>query len=116
MIAVLAEKREQAKKLAAPFASEEKGGYITVSSCPTFPNGALITWALGHLVSLEEPEAYDPKYKNWSFATLPIVPDSFKYSIIKSKSKQFGIVKRIINQPNISEVIILPTQVEKGNL
>lgn len=107
MIAVLAEKREQAKKLAAPYEWEEKGGYLTVSSCPTFPNGAIITWALGHLVSLEEPEAYDPKYKNWSFDTLPIVvPDSFKYSIIKSKSKQFSIVKRIINQPNISKVII----------
>lgn len=106
MIAVLAEKKEQAKKLAAPFEWEEKEGYITVSTCPTFPNGAFFTWALGHLVSLEEPEAYDPKYKNWLFDTLPIIPDSFKYSIIKSKSKQFGIVKRLINQPNVSEVII----------
>lgn len=106
MVVVLAEKKDQAKKLATPFEWREQDGFIEVTPCSIFPKGAYITWALGHLVALEEPEAYNEKYKNWVLETLPIIPETFRYTILKDKAKQFGIIKRLVNQTTVSEIII----------
>ena len=54
---------------------------------------AIVTWCVGHLVTMSYPEAYDMKYKRWSLNTLPFLPKEFKYEVIPSVEKQFSIVK-----------------------
>ena len=54
----------------------------------------MVTWALGHLVELAAPEAYDKKYKEWKMETLPMMPSPFKLEVIGKTAKQFGAVKR----------------------
>ncbi len=54
---------------------------------------SIVTWCVGHLVTMSYPEVYDPKFKRWSLATLPFLPDEFKYEIIPSVSRQFETVK-----------------------
>ena len=56
---------------------------------------AVVTWCVGHLVTMSYPEAYDPALKRWSLETLPFLPAEFKYEIIASESKQFNIVKSL---------------------
>lgn len=52
---------------------------------------AIVTWCVGHLVTMSYPEKYDEKYRRWSFETLPFIPDEFKYEVIDSVKKQFAI-------------------------
>ena len=54
---------------------------------------AVVTWCVGHLVTMSYPEAYDMKFKRWSLQTLPFLPKEFKYEVITNVSKQFEIVK-----------------------
>ena len=76
----------------------KKNGYIE--------NGEyIITWCIGHLVALSDPTAYNENYGKWSFADLPIIPDTFKYKIYPDKQKQFKIVKELMHRKDISEVI-----------
>ena len=53
---------------------------------------AIVTWCVGHLVTMSYPEAYDEKYKKWSLSTLPFIPQEFKYEVISSAAKQYRIV------------------------
>jgi DNA topoisomerase-3 len=106
MKVVLAEKRDQAMKLAAPFQTKSGNGYIEVLQCPTFPKGAYISWCLGHLFSLKEPQDYDSKWKSWSLDTLPIIPEQFHYSIVTGRNKQFQVIKKLVKDPKVSEIII----------
>ena len=53
----------------------------------------LVTWCVGHLVTMSYPDAYDPKYKRWAMETLPFIPSEFKYHVIDGVKKQFQIAK-----------------------
>lgn len=103
---VIAEKPDQAAKLAAPFSFTKKAGYFEVKPNTYFPNGALITWAIGHLCELKAPEEYNSTWKKWTLETLPIIPDRFEYKVTKSKYKQFNVIKGLVKRPDIREIII----------
>ncbi|WP_391207098.1 type IA DNA topoisomerase [Psychrobacillus sp. L4] len=93
---ILAEKPSQAKAYADAFSVKRHEGYLEINSCPIFPEGAYITWGIGHLVELKEPKAYDPKWDKWSLNSLPILPDRYEFQVAKGKFKQFTIVKKLM--------------------
>lgn len=95
---ILAEKPSQAKAYAEAFKTTKHEGYLEMAPNPIFPEGAFITWGIGHLVELKEPKAYDPKWAKWSLAALPILPESYQFQIARGKSQQFGIIKKLIQQ------------------
>lgn len=68
-------------------------------------NGYIVTWCVGHLVSLAMPQAYDEKYKKWDLANLPFIPEKWKYAIKQDTAKQYNIVKNLLLSDDISEVI-----------
>ncbi|WP_018086956.1 DNA topoisomerase III [Desulfurispora thermophila] len=65
----------------------------------------IVTWAIGHLVTLAEPEDYAPELKKWSMDTLPIIPDKFKLVPVSNTAGQFRIVKSLLHRPDVQEVI-----------
>ncbi|MEI4769078.1 DNA topoisomerase 3 [Psychrobacillus sp. FJAT-51614] len=93
---ILAEKPSQAKAYADAFSVKRHEGYLEINPCPIFPEGAYITWGVGHLVELKEPKAYDPKWDKWSLNSLPILPDNYEFQVAKGKYKQFTIVKKLM--------------------
>ncbi|MFF2753216.1 DNA topoisomerase 3 [Psychrobacillus sp. NPDC058041] len=93
---ILAEKPSQAKAYADAFSVKRHEGYLEINPCPTFPEGAYITWGIGHLVELKEPKAYDKKWDKWSLNSLPILPDRYEFQVAKGKFKQFTIVKKLM--------------------
>ncbi|SES00441.1 type IA DNA topoisomerase [Psychrobacillus sp. OK032] len=93
---ILAEKPSQAKAYADAFSVKRHEGFLEILPCPIFPEGAYITWGIGHLVELKEPKAYDPKWDKWSLNSLPILPDRYEFQVAKGKFKQFTIVKKLI--------------------
>jgi len=93
---ILAEKPSQAKAYADAFSVKRHEGYLEILPSPTFPEGAYITWGIGHLVELKEPKTYDPKWNKWSLTSLPILPDRYEFQIAKGKFKQFSIVKNLM--------------------
>lgn len=64
----------------------------------------VITWCVGHLVSLLYPESYDEKYKKWNMADLPFIPDTFKYGVIGSVAKQYKVVHSVLHREDVSTV------------
>ena len=62
---------------------------------------AVVTWCVGHLVTMSYPEVYDPKLKKWSLDTLPFLPEEFKYELIDDVKKQFRIVERLLNREDV---------------
>lgn len=95
-ILVLAEKPSVGKELARVLkCNKVLGGYIEGENY-------VVTWALGHLVTLAEPEAYGEKYKQWSMETLPMIPANMKLKIIPETAKQFGVVKKLLLSKEIS--------------
>lgn len=116
---VIAEKKDQATKLASPFPSKplNKGDqYIEVTPCPTFPNGAFFVWAAGHLVSLADPSDYDEKYKSWSMENLPIVPSSFKHKVVPQKAELFKNIKKFVHDSRITGIISASDPGREGEL
>jgi len=65
---------------------------------------AIITWCVGHLVTMSYPEAYDEKYKRWSLETIPFIPENYKYEVIDNVKKQFRIVQEIFNRDDIDVI------------
>ncbi|MFC5449058.1 DNA topoisomerase 3 [Paenibacillus aestuarii] len=116
MRVVIAEKKDQAEKLAAPFKSKRGDGYLEVFPCPTFPKGAYFTWCMGHLFGLADPESYTEDWKTWSLDTLPMLPEQFKYSSIKGKSKQFQVIKNLLKDSKVTEIIIGTDPGREGEL
>lgn len=91
MIVVLTEKPSVARDIAAFLgANKRQEGYFE-------GNGYQVTWAFGHLISLKDPEEYDPLLKKWSLATLPFIPTQFELKVVDDKGvrKQFGIIKKL---------------------
>ncbi len=64
-------------------------------------NGKIVTWCVGHLVQLSYPEKYDEKYKKWVAEDLPFIPEKYIYEIKKDVSKQFSIVKKLLQQSDV---------------
>lgn len=76
----------------------------------------IVTWALGHLVTLADPEAYGEEYKTWSLETLPMLPGKMKLEVIKQTSKQYSIVKRQLRNSEVSSIIIATDAGREGEL
>lgn len=77
-------------------------------------DAAVVTWCVGHLVTMSYPEAYDPKYKRWSLQTLPFLPKEFKYQVIDGVSKQFKIVSSLLNRKDIDTIYICTDSGREG--
>lgn len=76
----------------------------------------IVTWALGHLVSLADPEVYDERYKTWRIDDLPMLPSNMKLAVIRESSKQFNTVKSLLNRKDVSEVVIATDAGREGEL
>lgn len=76
----------------------------------------IVTWGLGHLVTLADPEDYDPKYKEWKMEDLPMMPEPFKLEVIKQTGKQYNIVKSQIHRKDVGEIIIATDAGREGEL
>ncbi|EFI41355.1 DNA topoisomerase III [Peptoniphilus sp. oral taxon 386] len=79
-------------------------------------NNKIVTWALGHLVTLSTPEEYDKRYEKWNLEDLPIIPNKMKLSVIKSSRAQFNVVKELINRKDIDEIVIATDAGREGEL
>lgn len=74
----------------------------------------IVTWCVGHLVTMSYPEKYDMKYKKWSLETLPFLPEEFKYEVIPSVSKQFQIVSGLLNRDDVSTIYVCTDSGREG--
>ncbi len=74
----------------------------------------IVTWCVGHLVSMSYPDAYDASLKKWSLATIPFIPSKYKYQVIDGVKKQFGIVKRILTDPQVGTIYICTDSGREG--
>ena len=107
---VLAEKPSVGRDLARVLNCRKKGnGYFE-------GNEYIVTWALGHLVTLADPEAYGEKYKAWSLETLPMLPAELKLVVIKQSGKQFNVVKSLMNKKEVKQVVIATDAGREGEL
>ncbi|AMX83523.1 DNA topoisomerase III [Geobacillus subterraneus] len=102
---IIAEKPDQGATLASIFRTKKRQGYIEILPNDLFPDGAYMTWAIGHLFQLAPPERYRPEWKRWSLKALPIIPERFEYEVEKAKAKQFRIVKELLRKPEVTEII-----------
>ena len=68
-------------------------------------NGYLVSWCIGHLVELAPPNVYDEKFVKWSVADLPILPEKWQYLVSASTKKQFGILKKLMNRPDVDNIV-----------
>lgn len=79
-------------------------------------NKYIVTWALGHLVTLADPEMYDHKYQKWNLDDLPIMPERMKLVVIKNTAKQFNVIKNLLNRNDIKDIIIATDAGREGEL
>ncbi|RKN84965.1 DNA topoisomerase III [Paenibacillus ginsengarvi] len=107
---VLAEKPSVAKEIARVLGANGKQ-----KSWYEGPN-YVVTWALGHLVELAEPEDYDPTYKTWRLEDLPIIPGEMKLKVIRETSHQYKAVAQLCKRPDIGELIIATDAGREGEL
>ena len=75
---------------------------------------SVVTWCVGHLVTMSYPEKYDIKYKRWSFDTLPFLPREFKYEVIPGVQKQFEIVKGLLNRQDVDTIYVCTDSGREG--
>ena len=68
-------------------------------------NGYLVSWCVGHLVELAPPNVYDAKYVKWSIADLPILPQKWQYLVSASTKKQFGILQKLMQRPDVDSIV-----------
>ena len=96
---VIAEKPSVAQNLAAVIgATARKDGYLE-------GNGWRVSWCVGHLAGLADADSYDPKYAKWRYDDLPILPEHWQMVVGKDKKKQFDILKKLMNAPDVTEVV-----------
>ncbi|HVJ48725.1 DNA topoisomerase III [Desulfitobacterium sp.] len=107
---VLAEKPSVAREIARVLGCNQKGNGCLIGS------QFIVTWALGHLVTLADPEAYGDRYKTWRLDDLPMLPQKMELVVIKETSKQFGAVKQLLRQSDIEELIIATDAGREGEL
>ena len=107
---VIAEKPSVARDIARVLGANQKNGGILEGK--TY----VVTWALGHLVTLAEPEEYDRKYEKWEMATLPMLPKEMKLVVIRQTGRQFSVVKTQLFRKDIGEIIIATDAGREGEL
>ena len=96
---VISEKPSVGKSIAAVLgANERKDGYFMGS-------GYIVSWCFGHLAELAEAAAYDEKYAKWRYNDLPILPESWQYSVARDKAKQLALLNTLMHRENVSEVV-----------
>lgn len=104
-IAILAEKPSQARAYAEAFkVIHKEKTFIELEPCSTFPDGAVITWGIGHLVELKEPKEYNKEWEKWSLGSLPIIPHKFEDKVVTKVYSQYNAVKKIFNDPMVSTI------------
>lgn len=109
-VLVLAEKPSVGRDIARVLNCNKKGnGYLEGEKY-------IVTWALGHLVTLADPEAYDEKYKSWKIEDLPMLPNHLKLVVIKQSGKQFSAVKEQMNRKDVAEIVIATDAGREGEL
>ena len=86
---------------------QRKDGYLE-------SDDSVVTWCVGHLVTMSYPEKYDIKFKRWSFDTLPFLPHEFKYEVIPGVKKQFEIVKGLLNRPDVDTIYVCTDSGREG--
>ena len=74
----------------------------------------IVTWCVGHLITMSYPEKYDPQLKRWSFDTLPFLPQEFKYEVISAVEKQFNIVKRLLTRDDVETIYVCTDSGREG--
>ena len=87
--------------------TRKKDGYLE-------DDHAIVTWCVGHLVTMSYPEVYDEKYKRWSLETLPFIPKEFKYEVIPNVEKQFKIVKGLLNRSDVDTIYVCTDSGREG--
>ena len=97
--------REFAGSLDLRFTSRD--GYMEAEN-------TIVTWCVGHLVTMCYPDAYEPKYKKWSLSTIPFIPDVYKYQVIDGVKKQFGIVKKILTDKDVDTIYVCTDSGREG--
>lgn len=105
----IAEKPSVAKEFAnaLKISATSRNGYLESES-------AIVTWCVGHLVTMSYPEVYDEKYRRWSFDTIPFLPAEFKYEIIESSRKQFEIVTALMKRPDVTTIYVCTDSGREG--
>lgn len=107
---VLAEKPSVGRDIARVLnCTEKRNGYFEGKAY-------IVTWALGHLVTLADPETYDSKYQKWRLEDLPMLPSPLKLEVIKSTRKQFNTVKELMHRNDITEIVIATDAGREGEL
>ncbi|NMD69761.1 DNA topoisomerase III [Bacillus sp. DNRA2] len=107
---VLAEKPSVARDIAGVLKCHKKGnGFLEGDKY-------IVTWALGHLVTLADPESYDEKYKTWKIEDLPMIPKDLKLVVIKQTSKQYNSVKSQLQRSDVGDIIIATDSGREGEL
>ena len=77
-------------------------------------DNSVVTWCVGHLVTMSYPESYDEKLKRWSFDTIPFMPQEFKYEVIASSAKQFGVVSGLLNRSDVEKIYVCTDSGREG--
>lgn len=96
---VIAEKPSVAMSIAAVIgADERKDGYME-------GGGYLVSWCVGHLLELAQPEAYGEQYARWRYGDLPILPEEWKYGVPKDKKKQLDLLCRLMKDKRVDSVV-----------
>lgn len=107
---VLAEKPSVAQSIAKVLGADERfDGYLE-------GNGYVVSWCVGHLVELFEPEGYDERYSKWNYDDLPIVPDEWKYQVSAGTRKQFGILKQLMKREDVESLVCATDAGREGEL
>lgn len=107
---VLAEKPSVAMSLSKVIGANQRGdGYME-------GNGYLVSWCVGHLVELSQPEAYGEKYARWKYDDLPILPEHWQYQVSASTKKQFGILKKLMQRKDVESLICATDAGREGEL
>ena len=107
---VIAEKPSVAMSLAAVLgATERKDGYLEGS-------GYLVSWCVGHLLELAQPEAYKEQYAKWRYEDLPILPENWKYEVPKDKKKQLALLCRLMKDKRVDSVVCATDAGREGEL
>lgn len=105
----IAEKPSVAREFARALQlkANNKDGYMESTE-------AIVTWCVGHLVTMSYPEAYDEKYKKWSLETIPFIPSEFKYEVIDGVKKQFQIVSGLLNRADVDTIYVCTDSGREG--
>lgn len=109
-IVVLAEKPSVGRDIARVLNCHQKGNGFFEG------NQYIVTWALGHLVTLADPEVYDSKYKAWKMEDLPMLPEELKLVVIKQSGKQFSTVSHLLKRKDVHEIVIATDAGREGEL